>query len=98
MRRFVSSDARRRFNMTETKLDRVVIFFLRIFVGWLFLYAGSWQILQGYSAGGFLNHVVTFHGLFALFATPTMLPLTDFLMKWVHLLSGLSLSPDSWSE
>jgi thiosulfate dehydrogenase [quinone] large subunit len=77
--------------MTETKLDRVVIFFLSIFVGWLFLYAGSWQILQGYSAGGFLNHVVTFHDFFALFATPAMLPLTDFLMKWGHLLIGLSL-------
>ena len=77
--------------MTETNLDRAVIFLLRVFVGWLFLYAGSWQILQNYSAGGFLNHVVTFHGFFALFATPTMLPLTDFLMKWGHLLIGLSL-------
>ena len=47
--------------MTETKLDRAVIFFLRVFVGWLFLYSGSWQILENYSAGGFLNHVVTFH-------------------------------------
>src|SRR5580704_17427161 len=77
--------------MTETDPDRGIIFFLRVFVGWLFLYAGSWQILQGQSAGGFLNHVVTFHSFFALFATPTMLPLTDVLMKWGHLLIGLSL-------
>jgi thiosulfate dehydrogenase [quinone] large subunit len=77
--------------MTETNLDRAVIFLLRVFVGWLFLYSGSWQIVQNYSAGGFLNHVVTFHGFFALFATPTMLPFTDFLMKWGHLLIGLSL-------
>ena len=77
--------------MAETKLDRGVIFLLRILVGWTFLYAGSWQILQNYSAGGFLNHVVTFHDFFAAFATPTMLPLTDFLMKWGHLLIGLSL-------
>ena len=55
--------------MTETVLDRAVIFLLRVFVGWLFLYAGSWQVLQNYSAGGFLNHVVTFHSFFALFAT-----------------------------
>ena len=46
---------------------------------------------QNYSAGGFLNHVVTFHDFFATFATPTMLPLTDFLMKWGNLLIGLSL-------
>jgi thiosulfate dehydrogenase (quinone) large subunit len=57
----------------------------------LFIYSGSWQILQNYSAGGFLNHVVTFYGFFAPFATTTMLPLTDFLIKTVHLLIGLSL-------
>jgi thiosulfate dehydrogenase [quinone] large subunit len=77
--------------MSESNLDRGIIFILRVFVGSLFLYAGSWQILQNYSAGGFLNHVVTFHAFFAAFATPTMLPLTDFLMKWGHLLIGLSL-------
>ena len=77
--------------MTETKLDRGIIFVLRILVGWLFLYAGSWQILQHYSAAGFLNHVVTFHSFFAAFATPEMQPYTDFLMKWGHFLIGLSL-------
>ena len=77
--------------MTETKLDRSIIFVLRILVGWLFLYAGSWQILQHYSAAGFLNHVVTFHNFFAAFATPAMQPYTDFLMKWGHFLIGLSL-------
>ena len=77
--------------MHDTTLDRVVLFLLRILVGWVFLYAGSWQILQNYSAAGFLNHVVTFHDVFAYFATPTMLPITNFLMKWGHLLIGLSL-------
>jgi thiosulfate dehydrogenase [quinone] large subunit len=77
--------------MSETKLDRGIIFLLRIFVGALFLYAGSWQVLQNYSAGPFLAHVKTFHFLFAPFATPELLPYTDFLMKWGHLLIGLSL-------
>ena len=77
--------------MTEATLDRIVIFILRILVGWTFLYAGSWQVLQHYSAAGFLNHVVTFHDFFARFATPAVLPYTDFLMKWGHLLIGLSL-------
>ena len=36
------------------------------------------------------NHVVTFHDFFARFATPAVLPYTDFLMKWGHLLIGLS--------
>ena len=77
--------------MHETTLDRVVIFLLRICVGWVFLYAGSWQILQNYSAAGFLNHVVTFHDFYAHFGTPAMLPITNFLMKWGHFLIGLSL-------
>jgi len=77
--------------MTETNLDRFVIFFLRIFVGWLFLYAGAWQIWENFSPAGFLAHVVTFHAFFAPFAAPAMLPYTDFLVKWGHLLIGLSL-------
>jgi thiosulfate dehydrogenase (quinone) large subunit len=79
------------WNMAETKLDQGIIFVLRVCVGWLFLYSGAWQILQNYSAAGFLTHVVTFHAFFANFATPAMLPYTDFLMKWGHLLIGLSL-------
>jgi len=77
--------------MTETKLDRGVIFALRVLVGWTFLYAGTWQMLQNYSAAAFLNHVVTFHDFFAHFAEPAVLPYTDFLVKWGQLLIGLSL-------
>lgn len=77
--------------MTKIKLDCGVIFVLRVLVGWTFLYAGSWQILQNFDTAGFLNHVVTFHDFFAHFATPTVLPYTDFLVKWGHLLIGLSL-------
>ncbi|MGH7000677.1 MAG: hypothetical protein ACREEA_04160 [Stellaceae bacterium] len=34
---------------------------------------------------------MTFHDFFAAFAAPAVLPLTNFLMKWGHLLIGLSL-------
>jgi thiosulfate dehydrogenase (quinone) large subunit len=77
--------------MTESKLDRGVIFILRILMGWTFLYAGLWQIRDNYDTAGFLNHVVTFHDFFAVFAKPAVLPYTDFLVKWGHLLIGLSL-------
>ncbi len=77
--------------MTESKLDRGVIFILRILMGWTFLYAGVWQIWDHFDTAGFLNHVVTFHAVFALFATPAILPFTDFMVKWGHLLIGLSL-------
>lgn len=76
---------------TESTFDRSIIFILRILMGWTFLYAGTWQIWDNFDTAGFLNHVVTFHGFFQLFATPTMLPITDLLVKWGHLLIGLSL-------
>jgi thiosulfate dehydrogenase [quinone] large subunit len=77
--------------MTESNFDRTIIFVLRVLVGWTFLYAGSWQVLQNYSAAGFLGHVKTFHDFFAYFTAPAVMPYTDFLMKWGHLLIGLSL-------
>lgn len=77
--------------MNTVTLDKTVLFVLRVLVGWTFLYAGTWQIGESYSAAGFLNHVVTFHGFFATFAAPSVLPITNFLMKWGHLLIGLSL-------
>jgi thiosulfate dehydrogenase [quinone] large subunit len=77
--------------MPESNLDRGVIFVLRIFMGWTFLYAGAWQLWENFDTAGFLNHVVTFHAFFAVFATPALLPMTDFLVKWGHLLIGLSL-------
>lgn len=77
--------------MTESKLDLSLIFILRILMGWTFLYAGVWQIWDNFDTAGFLNHVVTFHSFFALFAQPAILPVTDFLVKWGHLLIGLSL-------
>jgi thiosulfate dehydrogenase [quinone] large subunit len=77
--------------MTESHIDRGIIVVLRVLIGWTFLYAGAWQILQNENAAGFLNHVVTFHAFFANFAAPAMLPYTDFLVKWGHLLIGLSL-------
>lgn len=77
--------------MTESKLDRSVIFILRILMGWTFLYAGAWQIWDNFDTAGFLNHVVTFHAFFSIFAQPAVLPLTDVMVKWGHLLIGLSL-------
>jgi thiosulfate dehydrogenase (quinone) large subunit len=77
--------------MTVSNLDRGIIFTLRILIGWTFLYAGVWQIWDNFDTAGFLNHVVTFHDFFSLFARPAVLPVTNFMVKWGHLLIGLSL-------
>jgi len=76
---------------TETNLDRWIIFILRILMGWTFLYAGAWQIWDNFDTAKFLDHVVTFHNFFSIFAQPAVLPITDLLVKWGHLLIGLSL-------
>jgi len=77
--------------MIESKLDRGIIFVLRILMGWTFLYAGVRQVSGNFDVADFLSHVDTLHNFYAIFATPTMLPITDFLVKWGHLLIGLSL-------
>jgi len=73
-------------------LERNLLTGLRVTIGWAFLYAGLTQFADpSWSAAGFLTHTTTFHPLFAPFAAPTILPLTNFLVKWGHLLIGLSL-------
>lgn len=73
-------------------MDRRLTFFFRLAIGWVFLYAGTWQVLSpSFSAADFLDHIKTFHGLFAWFAGPSIAPTVTFLVKWGHLLIGLSL-------
>lgn len=72
--------------------ERIVLFLMRIAMAWTFLYAASHQVFEpGWSATGFLEHTKTFHGFFAIFTTPTMAPITAFLVEYGHLLIGLSL-------
>jgi len=78
--------------MPDSKFERSLVFFFRVTMGWVFLYAASHQLFDPkFSAAGFLSHTKTFHDFFAWFATPAMLPVTDFLVEWGHFLIGLSL-------
>ena len=55
-------------------------------------YAGITKILDpGWSAAGYLNNAKTFSGLFAWFATPSVLPITNFVNEWGLTLLGVSL-------
>jgi thiosulfate dehydrogenase [quinone] large subunit len=74
-----------------SSLEKGIIFYLRVAIGWTFLYAGGSQIIGNFSAAGFLHATKTFHSFYEMFATPAMLPYTDFLVKWGHTLIGLSL-------
>jgi thiosulfate dehydrogenase [quinone] large subunit len=78
--------------MTAVKFEKGLIVFFRVAMGWTFLYAGLRQaFFSDFSVVPFLAHTKTFHDLFAVFATPQWAPITAFLVKWGHLLIGLSL-------
>jgi thiosulfate dehydrogenase [quinone] large subunit len=73
-------------------LQKSLILFFRIAMGWTFLYAGTRQLLDpSWNVVGFLSHTKTFHDFFAPFATPAVAPITTFVVEWGHLLIGLSL-------
>lgn len=77
--------------MEVTTFQKFLIPVLRILLGWWFFYAGFWQITQGFSAADFLAHAKSFSGFFSFFASPDMLPAVNFIVKWGHLLIGISL-------
>lgn len=79
--------------MTELKIPKGLTLFFRLAMAWTFLYPAFHQVFDPkFSVAGFLKHgTKTFHGLFSIFATSTMAPITTFLVAYGHLLIGLSL-------
>lgn len=76
----------------NSNLEKSLILILRIMMGWTFLYASSHQLFNpAFSAAGFLGNAKTFAGFYAFFASPGMLPVTNFLVMWGHFLIGVSL-------
>jgi thiosulfate dehydrogenase (quinone) large subunit len=73
-------------------MPKVMILYFRFVMAWTFLYAASHQVfVPGWTIVSFLNNTKTFHDFFAIFTTPTMAPITTFLVEYGHLLIGLSL-------
>jgi thiosulfate dehydrogenase [quinone] large subunit len=69
-----------------------MVLVFRLLMGWIFLYAGGWQILSStFSASEFLEHTKTFHNLYEPLTAPSIAPVLTFAVKWGHLLIGLSL-------
>jgi thiosulfate dehydrogenase (quinone) large subunit len=78
--------------MNDSTLERGLVFFFRIAMGWTFLYAGLSQLTDPhFTVAGFLAGTKTFHDQLAWFAIPAIAPYTTFLVKWGHTLIGLSL-------
>ncbi|MEK7151162.1 MAG: DoxX family protein [Patescibacteria group bacterium] len=74
---------------TFTKLS---IFFLRIVVGWMMLYAGLTKIFNpNWSAAFYLKGAKTFPSFFNWFMQPNVLPITNLLNEWGLTILGISL-------
>jgi len=78
--------------MPTASIEKGLVLYFRFLMAWTFLYAASHQVfVPSFSVVGFLGHTKTFHDLFVVFTTPTMAPITTFLVEYGHLLIGLSL-------
>jgi thiosulfate dehydrogenase [quinone] large subunit len=78
--------------MSYSTTEKAIILYLRFLMAWTFLYAASHQVfVPSFTVVGFLKTTKTFHDQFAFFTTPTMAPITTFLVEYGHLLIGLSL-------
>ena len=75
-----------------TQIQKISLFFLRISLGWMFFYAGITKVLNpDWSAAGYLNSAKTFAGFYQWIASPSLLPLTNFVNEWGLTLLGISL-------
>lgn len=71
---------------------KVSILFLRLAMGWLFLYAGVSKILNPeWTAAGYLKGAKTFAGLFQWFASSQNIGWVNFLNEWGLALIGGAL-------
>lgn len=72
--------------------QKKIVFILRVVLGWLFLYAGLDKVLNpSWSAGGYLNAAKNFHGFYAWLASPSLIPVINFVNEWGLVLLGVSL-------
>jgi thiosulfate dehydrogenase [quinone] large subunit len=75
-----------------SKFQSYTLFALRITLGWLFFYAGWSKIVNpAWSAAGYLNASTTFTGFYQWLASPSILPVTNFLNEWGLTMIGLGL-------
>lgn len=78
--------------LTETTLQRVILAFFRLSIGWVFLGAGLRQVPDAtWSAADFLSRSPNFPGFFKMISEPPFIGIIDFIVPWLHLLVGLAL-------
>jgi thiosulfate dehydrogenase [quinone] large subunit len=79
-------------NAPTQSLERLMLFAIRVCVGWVFLWAAIHHFGNATYVHGFLANTKTFHPIYGrLAASAALLPLISFLVEYGHLLIGLSL-------
>jgi thiosulfate dehydrogenase [quinone] large subunit len=71
---------------------KLLVFLLRISMGWMFFYSGASKILSGHwSAYDYLTQATTFNGFFSWLAQSQNLTWVNFVNEWAQLLIGAAL-------
>src|SRR3989338_3502408 len=75
-----------------TFAQKLSLFFLRVSLGWLFLYAGITKVLDpNWTAQGYIKGAKTFPLFYQWLISSGMLPMVDFINEWGLTLLGISL-------
>lgn len=75
-----------------SKTEKLVIFFLRLSLGWIFLYSAISKITNpDWTSESFLKTAQTFPALYQWLSSPSVLPTVNFVNEWGQLLLGISL-------
>lgn len=75
-----------------SSFQKFSVFLLRVTTGWLFFYAGLSHVLNpNFTAAGYLAGARNFVGFYQWLASPSILPITNFVNEWALTLLGLSL-------
>lgn len=78
--------------MCDSRTVKILLFLLRISLGWMFFYAGITKVLNpAWSAEGYLRSAKTFPAFYAWLASAPLLPVTNFINEWGLTLLGASL-------
>ncbi|MEK7194605.1 MAG: DoxX family protein [Patescibacteria group bacterium] len=72
--------------------QKIILFLLRISVGWYMFYAGITKVMDpAWSAVGYLKGAKLLPGLYTWFTSPGVLPIINFVNEWGLTLLGVSL-------
>ncbi|BAI76251.1 hypothetical protein AZL_d04250 (plasmid) [Azospirillum sp. B510] len=71
--------------------ERILLAALRIFVGWVFLWASIHHYGSTGYVAGFLSSTKTFNFIYGPLSQSALIPVIAFLVEYGHMLIGLSL-------